>query len=362
MKKFFLLVVLFLLVPLNIKAAKISNAEIVSETNKKIGQTLEMDFNINFSELEKGYDKTFGIWVIGFKINFDEKILRPMSVFSEHFMSDIYIDTETQEYYILSEVIENSSNELNCADGLLYCGNYKLTIKFFIEKTEQQTTTVEMSNIEVGFLDITDDEKTYTFDDLIEINSNISKSKTINIKQTTEEIEAPKETITITQNKKENIINNVPEIKKEESKKSSNSLLKLIKIEGYNLEFDKDKKEYVLEIDSKINKLNLTIETEDNKAKYEVIGADDLNSNNNEILIEVTAEDNTKSTYKIKVIKNETIKEDVIEEKTSKENKISPKIFIYIGIILISLIIFIIIYSITNHKKNKNIDKYLDNL
>jgi len=360
MKKIFLFLIIVLLTPFRIYAAKISDVKITGETNKKIGETVSVDFDIKFSELEKGYDKTFGIWFIGFKIHYDEEILKPIYVFSEHFMSDIYIDTETQEYYVLSEAIENSSGELNCAEGLLYCGDYSLTVKFFVDKTDKDSTEIKINDIEVGFLDMVDDDKTYTIDDLIELDSSIIRSHTININQTTQDIETPKETIMITEPKKENNKITVKEEKKEEMK-SSNSLLKSIEIPNYQLNFDKNKNEYIIYINQDINQLDLKVKTEDSKATYKIIGAEDLKNNDYEISIEVTAEDNSKNIYKIKVEQQKQDNE-VMTEKQTNQNRINKNIFIYISIALSIIVIIIIIVLLVNKKRNKYIDKYLDNL
>ena len=84
-------------------------------------------------------------------------------------------------------------------------------------------------------------------------------------------------------------------IKRLEKILSNNAYLSNITIENYPIEFDKVNTSYHL---AKINEtyLNLNIETEDSNATYKVYGNNNL-SNNDSIVIQVTAEDGTTKEY-----------------------------------------------------------------
>ena len=103
------------------------------------------------------------------------------------------------------------------------------------------------------------------------------------------------------------------------------------------------------------------------KAKYKIIGADDLKKNNYKVLVEVTAENGDKNTYTINV-KVEEDKETNIT--TSDDNKDEPKKHfklekkhIIIGSIIagVILILIIIIKFIVNIKDRK-LERALDEL
>ena len=49
--------------------------------------------------------------------------------------------------------------------------------------------TIKIKDTEVGLLNITDENKTYTIDDLIELNNNEEKSHTLKINKSTNTIE-----------------------------------------------------------------------------------------------------------------------------------------------------------------------------
>lgn len=115
---------------------------------------------------------------------------------------------------------------------------------------------------------------------------------------------------------------------------SSNANLHELRINGYDLGFLVDRKEYTLNIE-KERELDFFIKTEDNKAKYEIIGNSDL-VDGSIIKIKVTAEDKTENEYIINIIK--------VEDNS----------WIYIVIIVCILILAGIITAIIIlNKKNK---------
>lgn len=132
--------------------------------------------------------------------------------------------------------------------------------------------------------------------------------------------------------------------------KSSNSYLKNIIIDGYNIKFNKRIKQYNLVIKKSDHKLDINAIPEDNSAVVNIIGNEDL-KDGSIIKIIVKADNESKITYQLHI--------------TNKNNSfISYIIYIIIGILLFGLIfrIFVrvkkfIINYISNKKKKIANDK-----
>lgn len=86
---------------------------------------------------------------------------------------------------------------------------------------------------------------------------------------------------------------------------SSNNYISDLKIDGYNLEFSKRVKNYILEIKKNVTKLNITPVLEDDSASYIIKGNDNL-TEDSVIKIIVTAENGARATYQI-TIKYKTV-------------------------------------------------------
>lgn len=84
-------------------------------------------------------------------------------------------------------------------------------------------------------------------------------------------------------------------------KKSSNSKLSSLQIaEGaISPEFSSSVKEYEINVPNEITKLNITAEADSSKAKVKITGNEELQVGDNNIEIIVTAEDGSKTSYKI---------------------------------------------------------------
>ena len=99
---------------------------------------------------------------------------------------------------------------------------------------------------------------------------------------------------------------NKPEEKEEEKKeKSTNKALKDLVIENYKLtpEFDADVTKYSVEVPKDVDKLEISGITQDENAKVEITGNDNLKVGNNIVKVTVTAEDGTTRIYTITVTK-----------------------------------------------------------
>ena len=94
-----------------------------------------------------------------------------------------------------------------------------------------------------------------------------------------------------------------------EEEKSNNKNLKSLAVDGYEItpEFSSDVTEYDLTVDENVDALTVNAVAEDENAKIEITGNDNLLIGENTIEIKVTAEDETVRTYKINVTKGETV-------------------------------------------------------
>ncbi len=123
-------------------------------------------------------------------------------------------------------------------------------------------------------------------------------------------------------------------VTRKDEEESSNTDIKSIKIKGYRLSFDKNSKTFHLKINKEDTELDITVNTKDKNASYEIEGNESL-KDGSVIKIIVTAEDGSSDTYRI-----------IIEKKES--NVVS---FIIVGIMLIIVVGLVIFFII---KKNKN--------
>ena len=96
------------------------------------------------------------------------------------------------------------------------------------------------------------------------------------------------------------------------TEKSTNKALKDLVIENYKLtpEFSPENTKYLLEVTKDVEKLEITPIPQDEKAKCEVTGNENLKIGNNIVRITVTAEDGTTRLYSITVTKTKEDGED----------------------------------------------------
>lgn len=352
----FILTIIF--IPINVFAIEITNTEITGTTEKNIGEEFVLDYKINLEGLDK--DKTTGIWLLKYELVFDEETLLITDIISKNFNSYIY--KENDKYYIMSEVIENNDEENICTNNILYCGNYQSTIKFYIRNTELTETNIKIKDLQVGLLNITDKTKTYTKDDLIKFTHKEELNHTIKINKTTNEIkEEPKSIIT-------DELPTIKEEKKEQNKSGSSAFIKELKIKNHKINFEKNKTNYNITVEKNINELEIDVTLESELATYKIIGADDINANNNEIAIVVTSEDNNIITYTINVKYTDTL----IEENKTVNKKIDIKTLIkkyltkdnitYAAIGIGIIIIIVLLFILKNKRENKKINKLLREL
>lgn len=357
MKKF-LLVCLFLLVlsPVSAKAAAISSQSLSGKAIAERGEEITVTFELDFAGIDNTEAGTEGVWQIAYQVIFDENVFVLESVKSDSF--NTALGKENGINLIFSVVTEGAPN--TCVyGGQLYCGKYKSTMTFLVKNTNETKSKIEIGAIVVGFLNMNDPDKEYTEEDIDPVTTTSYASHTVKINQSNSKVETPSNS---TNNSQSTTSSAKPSTSVSQS---SNALLKSLNVENYDIKFDTYLLDYTVEVDDNVNNLTIKVEPEDNKATYKVIGADDLQKNENKVLIEVTAENGDKKTYTIntrtkkeetKKIKTEAKEEDQ-KEKVTVNKKFVTYIIIFFGGIVGLVIIGFIISKIKNRKLNKMLDQ-----
>jgi len=186
------------------------------------------------------------------------------------------------------------------------------------------------------------------------------EEKTESIQNKKEESNTEKTNDKIIKNKK-----NPEQLETSAEKTSDNNFIKSLKIKNYEIDFNKEQLKYELYINNNENNLDIDIELEDKNAKYEIIGSEDLKSNNYKVLINVVAQNNDKRVYEIDIKLKEVLDNDLdVQNQESQKNKLNiNKNYIIIGgIIAFLLIITMIIAKIIVSRKDKKMFKSLDDL
>ena len=125
-------------------------------------------------------------------------------------------------------------------------------------------------------------------------------------------------------------------VTRKDKEESSNTDIKSIKIRGYHLNFDKNSKTFYLNIKKEDTELDITVNTKDKKANYDIEGNENL-EDGSVVKIVVTAQNGDTDTYRIIIQKEST--------------NIIPYI---IGILILIIIIVIIVVVMKNKKKKDN--------
>ena len=125
-------------------------------------------------------------------------------------------------------------------------------------------------------------------------------------------------------------------VTRKDEEESSNTDIKNIKIRGYHLNFDKNSKTFYLNIKKEDTELDITVNTKDKKANYDIEGNENL-EDGSVVKIVVTAQNGDTDTYRIIIQKEST--------------NIIPYI---IGALILIIIIVIIVVVMKNKKKKDN--------
>ncbi len=345
MKKIFTTLILFFILTLNVKAINVDDCILSANGVKNAGDTLEASVSIKISGLDPNSTTSDGILIVGYEIDYDESLLTLTEVNAKPVFNSL-IETEDNEKVIISHVQSGLTTSNTCYDNVLFCGNYYATLKFKVGNPNVSNTKIAIKNITIGYGRI---NSIVTEDDVSYLETNKSSSATVNFN--------------INSNNNSNTAIKENTTKNETTKKdnkSNNNYLNKLEIEGYNINFDKNKNDYSIQLKDEDNTLKINTEAEDKKASINIIGADDLKSNNYKVIIKVTSENNEERIYQI----NAYNKKENMVYKNKTENKknnfkFNIKYIIIIGVILLSLIIILtIIYKL----KDKKIDKALNEL
>lgn len=353
---------LFLLIPYNVKAVSIKNAYITGLNEKKVGEELSVLVKINFSDLKKDSFYGPGIMLVGYELIYDPNVFTLFDIRSGEWESDVY--KEDGKYYILSELGLDDPYNNRCANGVLYCSDYAITLRFSVRNTTVTSSTIKISDIEVGVLNVQQTAEEYTMDDVSILTTIASPSQTITIKPSTTTVveESP---LAVKDNKPEiydkKIVTKKPSNNSNlNSNKSNNNYLSYIKLEKYQIDFDPNKTEYELTIKQNENRLNLKAKPQDEKATYKISGNDDLKANNYKVTIDVTAENGQKKLYTINIKQQEYIITNDDEKKEAAKFRIDQidKKYLVIGS---GIFIFVVLLLIIKNKiSDKKLDKALE--
>ena len=139
--------------------------------------------------------------------------------------------------------------------------------------------------------------------------------------------------------------------------------LKELDVENHNIYFYKERTEYKLLLEEGENTLNITAVPEDDRAKVQVIGADNLEENDYTVTVKVTDVNGNNMTYTIKAEKKEIITDnkemgffDKIQDSLSKIEIKMEWIFVVLG----GTLVVFIIYKAISIKKSRTIDSTMD--
>ena len=144
---------------------------------------------------------------------------------------------------------------------------------------------------------------------------------------------------------------------------SSNNYLKLLDIDGYELDFNREITNYEISVDSDVKSLDITAVAEDSRARVEITGNEGFKTGKNTVVITVKAENGDIREYKL-LVNKDSDKSNLTEVEEDSSNT-AEKVVI---IILIILVVFGLLYLIfkkddddkqvvNNDKKKQEIKK-----
>ena len=357
------LLVLFFIFPIcvNASSGSIRNAYITGTNEASVGGEFTQGFMVNFSDIKKGTNETYGIWLVGFEIVYDENALVIESISSDGGVWASTVYRENGKTYVLSQFSKDPYHNC-CVDGVLYCADYGVSIKFYVKDTTKTSTTIKMRDVEAGVFEVSGNmNPEYNVSDMIELKYSNESSSTIKINKSANAVVKEPNSIISAKPKtnKPVVTQKKTTTKKTTTKskiKSTNNTLKSLVIGGYPFEFSKDKKEYTIYVPKGVKLLDVEAKPEDNSATVTIIGANDLNNNDGKVIVNVKAENGDINTYTINIEKE--VKKEV--ESSNFKIKLTKKQIKIGGLVIISLLFIIIIKAIISHISNRRIDKTMD--
>lgn len=362
-----ILLLLFMFIP-NVYASDSDKQSVDTLDGVEQGVSFYVTYNLDFKGVYEKRSDALGIAAVTFEIIFDEDVFTIQGVLAEQGFTANIVKTTDGKYYYVAILTSNAIDNV-CADGILFCGGYTGSVLFYTNETTKKEATFKIGEYEGVLLPMLEEGKEISTDDAIVRTGTSSASKKLTIKEKAKVVEKPKESIvensnTSSKEVKNNLKKNTTTTTKKNTTTNNNTTttdrlnnhLKVLKIDGYEIDFDKYKNIYSIEVPKSVNSLKITATPEGSKAKAKIIGADNLQENDYKVLIEVTPEEGDSKTYIINI-------SPIEEEIQKKENKIAitdDQIelgkYILIGIAGLIVVIFIII-KIRDIVVEKGIDK-----
>lgn len=366
-KSLFLILSLLFLVPvLNVRAASITRADASGTNSATVGKEFSLSFYVSYSGVQKGTIDTLGVAGVAFELIFDDSVLAITDVSSSDF--DTEIGKENGRYYVVSTVKDSDPFKNKCVDEVLFCADYLTTITFYVKDTDKASMDIQMGETSVVLFKVGSD---YLESDAVVITSLGDKKRTINITKSEELISEEPSSI-VSDSKPKNVISKAEtkvsnaKVNSNVSKNSTtthsvasaNNNLSSLEIKDNKINFNKEQLEYKIYVDKKVNTLDIKATPEDLESEINIIGEDDLKANDYKVLIEVTAKDGSKKTYTINVGYDEENK--VTDDTYPTKFKLSKNTMKIITALLIVTALVSIIFFVISYKKNKKLDKMLD--
>lgn len=92
-------------------------------------------------------------------------------------------------------------------------------------------------------------------------------------------------------------------VRRQEQVLSSDSSIRRLTIQGYDLDFDSDETNYEISVPFYVSKLDFDLDLNDEKATYKIVDNEDL-KNGSVVNVEVEAEDGSITTYSFQIQKS----------------------------------------------------------
>lgn len=373
MKKVLLAFLLAIILPLNVYAFEIKGVIVDIPTEVKVGSEIAIEIEVQFNNMNKSDPNEMGYAGAIVEVDYDKSALS-FKGFSSSSWENKKEGSLTGDFYS-STATESMLEKDSCENGL-YCESYKIKIIYTVNTTDKTDFSYTFKNL--YFITLRGEPKDYdekepTEDDTLTYR--VPTDKTYNIKIIKESSDIPtdsdkQETIKpntpITTNKppvttKPSITtpnktqpSTAPSTTPSTPDKSSIKYLKSLSIEGYDIDFAKDKTLYTIDIAKDVSTLDVKVELEDEKASYVIKGADDLSSHYDMVEIVITAENGERKIYTIKAKREE---EKADEEYKFFDFEIDKKYIRYgviaLGSILGITIVVVIFIKIRDRKINK---------
>ena len=141
---------------------------------------------------------------------------------------------------------------------------------------------------------------------------------------------------------------------------SSNNYLKILDIDGYELEFNRDVTDYQISVDSDVKSLDITAVAEDSRARVEITGNEGFKNGKNTVIIAVKAENGDIREYKLLV--NKVSNESNLTEIEDSSNTAEKVVIIILIILVVFGLLYLIFKKDDDDKQAINNDKKKDEI